>query len=726
MRVIFMMPKDRQPSNPQEYAAKVEAATLRIRASVETLSQYISTEVVKWGADGQGRGPNWERDENGKIRVLVVNGTMPTLDYWGDPTGFASGTIYWEAYSDIFGSIDETVAASAKTVHLIVFDGLTVDATDPLAPVWRGYVGGGAQMGAGSSGYGGCSLVTYGAFESLPVPVSDDEDGWNGAFLSGLCDAETIHQIGNYRGIVVGAPPSCSANRALNRTELISIYQGVLAHELMHCFGLGHDALTYNSGNGVMGVGYQRYGEVVREILGLTDCLEVLLTSLNCPSGELGPTFAHRLAISPYFHVQPDPDKTDPTLEVAWPPTGQFYNITAATEFEPHEFRLVASDGVGRLVDSGILYEGGWSRDYRLAQSDRFTLYFQDNYYNPMEGRRAIDLQVVDSAGNIKGTTLWVFGRVDVPYGRNSVWFNSVWVRRPASEDTRPRDASRPLGSFANPYSDIQQAMDVSIGQNKSAVMIGEGVWPITTPLTPHYRLAMSGEGVGRTILDGQGVAQTIIVANGSGSVLQEGYVSNLVFRNAGNGIVDLGADTVFHFGVTNCIFMDLNGTAIQLSGAAGNLDISQNTVTRCVMGIRVTGYSPFVPNDQFRFMNNLVVNCEGIGLGLIGIAGLDTNPRVGGNLSFGNGADWWGSGSGQSGYTYTSIRRTGEISADPRLIDAMSANAADLRPGSGSPALRAGLAPTENRDGSRRDIGAWIDNPYTVPGNVWMIYGGP
>jgi hypothetical protein len=66
-----------------------------------------------------------------------------------------------------------------------------------------------------------------------------------------------------------------------------------------------------------------------------------------------------------------------------------------------------------------------------------------------------------------------------------------------------------------------------------------------------------------------------------------------------------------------------------------------------------------------------------------------------------------------------------GELTAAPRFQGSGAITAPDqLKPASGSPLLRTGDPLHANRDGSRRDIGAYIDNP--SPATGWMMIATP
>ncbi|MDX2176803.1 MAG: right-handed parallel beta-helix repeat-containing protein [Candidatus Sumerlaeia bacterium] len=726
VRVIFLMPTDRQPADPGDYQAKVDEATLRIQASLETFGDYLESQMVAWGVDASGRRPNFERDSNGKIKVIALNGTMPTegaSGYWGDSTGLnAHGNVYFNAMTDIWGGYNAGIAACSNTVYMIFADTLRIDGTT-IPPTWRGYLGGGSGFGETSSGYGGLAVMAYGALEFLPTPAGDSDTDRIAAFQSALCDTTMTHTIGSYTGTLFGGPPRCAAGANLNRTEFLSIYQGVMAHELMHGFGLGHDNITHNANTGVMSTGYSRYGAVLRTMYSVPACPAVPLTSAPyCPPGELGDTFGHRMLRSPYCNPATHPDKTDPEMDVAWPPAGYFYEIDALNEADPHPFRLVATDGGGSGPASATIYEQGNTKDYDYFTGGETTLTFEDFFYNPMEGRRDFYLQAIDNAGNAHGLVAPQFGRVDLDYARDAVWFNSLWVRRPAGEDTRPRDGTKPLGCFKNPYSDIQTAMTAAAALGTSAVVIGEGVWPLTAPLTPGYRVAVTGEGVGATILDGGGTLNAIFYASPSVGVFQEGYYSNLVLRNAQAGFLKANGNSTFHFGITNCVFHDLSGAAINLSNLDGNFEVSQNTVYNCGSGIRLVDWVPFGSKNRFTFRNNLVSDCTGTGIEVGSVGGLFAMSRVGGNLSFGNGTNWAGNGDGAAAPDYSTTRLAGEVSADPLFASTPALSPEDLKLATGSPARYAGAYPTQNSEGTPRDIGAWINNGAQARVEAWHL----
>ena len=713
VRVVYLMPTDRQPADPAAYNAQVEAATLRIRASLEMMGDYFAAQITGSGADGPGLRPNFERNSQGRIEVMALRGTQTTLEYWGDSSGLDYNHVSWGALVDIFGSATATEDACAKTIHVVFVDSLTLDASGPTFQ-WRGYVGGGSGLRGGDKGYGGYLVMSYGVLEFLPKPLSDDRPGREAAFRSALCDESLELQVGNYTGHIPGIPPPCgSISRDLNRTELLSVFQGVLAHEFSHTCGLGHDGIAGE----LMGSGYVRYGQSIRTLLGV-ECDRIALTAPGCSSGGTGPAFAHRLSHSPYLSPITNPDKTNPAADLAWPPAGYFY----AEPEVPNQtkLRVAASDVGGSGLSSAMGYEDGWSRDYELFNPGAPTLEFSSRFV----GRREFYVQVIDGAGNQGAFPHPVFGRVDAEGAQRYFWTSYIWVRRPPTEDTRPRDLSMPLGSFMNPYADIQTAIDAANQYGGlSGVFIGLGTWPVAVPLRPQESVGISGEGVGRTILDGSGGLSAIFQADNAGGKMQKGILANLTMRNAVAGIsAPLPRDQIFHYAILNCLFMDLAGYAVDLNRLGGSFDVSQNTVYHCGGGIRLKSYDPFIVSDRFTFRNNLVANCTGVGIEMIDIAGMDTNPRVGGNLSFGNGTNWSGDGQGTAGLSYATHRWPGEISLNPAFAASSPVEPVDLQLTAVSGALHKGLAPTENQNGTPRNIGAWLNDFPISLGNVWML----
>lgn len=261
VRVIFLMPTDRTPGDPGDHAARVAAATTKIRCALEAVSDFYASEQELTGVSIPGKPVNFERELDGQIRVIALDGTKTTsgaTGYWGDTTGLNGGNIYFNTLTDIFGSTTNAQLACEKTSFVFFPDTLTIDASGG-SPVFRGYLGLGSS--AGTNGYGGFGMMAYGMLDSLIDPTGPTEPERLAALADTFCNTATTMTIGSYTGNFPGAPPACAANRDLMRGEVASIYLGVLGHEMLHGFRIGHDGYTPG---GLMGSGYPRIAETFR------------------------------------------------------------------------------------------------------------------------------------------------------------------------------------------------------------------------------------------------------------------------------------------------------------------------------------------------------------------------------------------------------------------------------------------------------------------------------
>lgn len=134
-----------------------------------------------------------------------------------------------------------------------------------------------------------------------------------------------------------------------------------------------------------------------------------------------------------------------------------------------------------------------------------------------------------------------------------------------------------------------------------------------------------------------------------------------------------------------------------------------------------MTNYIPFVPADRFFFRNNLVSNCTTEGIRLDGIQGLYASRYTGYNLSTGNTTDFVGTGDGST--SYASGRLPGEFSSSALFLTYPPTAVDDMRLRGDSPARQMGHVTTENTDGSRRDIGAFLNTPPDAAVAEWTEF---
>ncbi len=706
IRVIHLIPTDRVPALSADYATKVANITARARVMLEGLNDFYIDEQEQHGLT-PGKPMNIEREADGQIRVIILEGTRPTTGasgYWGNTTGLDGNAVYFNSLTDIFGSYTAAVAASQKTSWIILPDTLTVESDGSGGQIYRGYMGLGGS--AGTQGYGGFGFMASGVLDHFHIPTGPTPAERIAALEATLCDSTLVHTIGGYTGNMSGTPPACAASRNLMRGEFASIYLGVLGHEFLHGLRLGHDSLTPG---GLMGSGYPRMGATIRTIHGMAACGSVpLLNPPNCIATAMGEAFANYIHHNPYFNVTADPDKIDPVMDIAWPPTGYYNEVQAAQEAAPYIFNIAGMPGSGTPMNLGIFYYPGGMVNYDFfAGGTRAEGPWHDYFFDKFVGRRRMTGVATDLAGNMREIDSDTFGMIYTTAEMGTSWGSVRWVRRPPGEDPRPRDGSKPLGTFHNPYSDIQTAMNAAI-PNYGVIMIGEGIWPISTPLRSNRSLHVTGEGVGRTILDGGGTVSSIFIDDTGASKFEECNIANLVLRNAMAGIRKTNGNVSYNYSITNCVFNNITGTALDLPNNRGNVEVSQNTIAGCGNGIRMTNYQPFNPPDRFIFRNNIVAFCTGEGIRLDAIQNLYTNDYLGYNLSHGNGTNWVGSGDGST--SYASNRLTGEVTTAPQFIAYPPSIPADLRIQGTSPAYRTGHTRTEHQDASRRDMGAFIN----------------
>ncbi len=706
VRAIYLMPLDRQPADPEEYAAKVAKATLKIQTALETLSDFYAYDQERFNIAVPGKGVNFERDEAGHIRVIVLNGRLVTEGaegYWGSDEGTNSGATFYRVISDIFGSLEELEAVTAKTIFMVFPDTLRLDSSvTPTA--YRGYMG---------YGYGRLAMVPYNMLHFMATPVNTSREARIQSLAETFCCTDTTVTIDDFTGCVYEGPPvEWWKKRCLMKAEQASISLGVMAHEMGHTFGMMHDHMTPDA---VMQSGFARFGAACRIIYNLPDCPEVVLSKPPEMHTQLGEGYAHFLSRSPFFNPETPAETTPPDCEIAWPPAGWFLTDP------PYRITVWASDsgGSGLYMAQFHNYEGCLF-DFKFFEG-RSTLStpYDGIPWNLLIGRRFFWSTVQDNAGNSRMVSVPVIGMRYTENVMGSISGNTYWVRRPPAEDSRPRNAAAPLGSFHNPYSDIITATNDRLGKGDATIMIGRGLWQVTASIPTGYYLSFSGEGVGETILDGQGGSHSLFKTD---AFIQESTITNLVLRNAGAGITP-GNYESFHVYITNCLFYNLKGYAIDIPWLAGIVNISQNTVIGCGGGIRLQNYHPYVADNLFLFRNNLVGWCGVEGIRLDNIQTLRGKGGSGYNLSYGSTTDFIGNGEGAGGSPYSIVRLPGEISADPSIMAIPPVSPADLKLKDDSPAIRGGDPRTVNEDGTRRDIGAWLGNRPANIASRWQFY---
>ncbi|MBX3728141.1 MAG: right-handed parallel beta-helix repeat-containing protein [Candidatus Sumerlaeia bacterium] len=711
VRAIYLIPSDRIDPDPVAHQARVAHMVGVIRTALETIDDFYALEAERLGVANPGVRLNLEREPDGAIRVMVLNGTRPTAGadgYWGNTTGTDGGAIWFRVQTDLFGAPEEIRAATAKTVFVIFPDVGVVD--DSVTPsVWRGTIGLGSSTNASTSGSGGIAMMTANSLEFLPADPGD-RAARLAALQQTLCSADYDVEL---RGRLVRTwnnSPATGAWEMLTRGEQASIFLGVLAHEALHAFGIVHDLLT---ADGLMGSGYLRLGAAMRQHYAFPACPAVPLTSTPWRlETQLGEPFARFLTTCPYFDPAPSSQRVDPTVEVAWPPVAAFVTIPTVNGERRVALRARARDNAGVGLHLALFYQADALVAWRhLDESEAdvpgsFALPWWDSF----SGSRTYHLNVVDRAGNLAAVAHPLTGIDDTTNARQSVVQNSVWVRRPAPEDTRPRNAQAQLGSFENPHGTVAAAFAAIAGLSAPrAVVVGRGVHPVTSSLSILPGTTLIGEEPGACILDGQGNPITLIRFEGAGVFYTDITIANLVFRNAAGGIRQVAGVASWENVTANNVFHGLTGTAIELGNIGGNQQIVQNTIVQCGAGVVLNGYFTFGSTDSLRLRNNLVAGCAGVGIQLDNVHALRTRGRSGHNNAFFNGTNFAGAGMPADTGTYTTMRLPGEL-AFPPLFALDEVGAASFRLGTNSPLLRAGDPWGSTLDGQRRGIGALFD----------------
>ncbi|MDK2972354.1 MAG: hypothetical protein PWP23_2109 [Candidatus Sumerlaeota bacterium] len=708
VRAIYLMPTDRVPSDPDEYDARVARMTGIIRTALETISDFYAYEAERLGVASPGPTLNLEREADGSVRVMVLHGSRPTKGadgYWGDDTG-NSWNPWFRTIEDLFGDYDGEAAATEKTVYLMFPDILEID--DSVTPsVWHAHIGAGSSINQSSQGWGGLGMVTAGSLEFLPPDPGNREERL-AALESTFCATNTMVEINGRLVPTWNARPSTGENAQLTQAEQASTFLGVLAHEFLHTVGLGHDAITTD---GVMAAAYLRIGETVRQMYGFAPCPAVPLTSDPWRhETQLGEAFARFIQHCPYFTDSWGTDRENPVVDFSWPPVGSFVTIPQDANPRTLSVRAFATDEGNSGLHLALYYVDG-----NLFDFDRFDVLDGDHtgatytlpWWDSLAGRRVFDATLTDMNGNVGVGDATLIGMELNEDLRGRIANNTLWVRRPASEDDRPRDASSPRGTFNNPHATVAEAVAASISLGSPrAVIVGRGVHPMTASVEVPGGTALIGEETGACVLDGEGRDIILLHQKGDTGNFTDITISNLVFRNARAGIVQVRGVASWNNLIANNVFQDLTGMALSLNDVGGTHRILQNTVIHCGEGIVLDGFYPFNDSDFLRVQNNVVAGCTGRGISLTNANTLYERGRSGYNVAFGNETDFTGDGDRASGLEYVSSRLEGEFSRHPFFAIAANGNVSPV-PGTMSPLLKAGDVRTHDADGQRRAIGA-------------------
>ncbi|HPB32982.1 MAG TPA: hypothetical protein PLB62_16150, partial [Candidatus Sumerlaeota bacterium] len=345
VRTIYLMPLDRQPSDPDEYAAKVAMATLKIQTALETINDFLKYEQERLDICVPGKSMNFERDGEGNIRVVVLKGRLVTEGpdgYWGNDDGLDKGFVFYRVFFDIFGSYEWVDESTQNTVFMVFPDTLRLDSSvTPTA--FRGYMAG---------AYGRIAMVPYNILHSIATPSNTSPEARILSLAETFCCTNTTLTIDTFTGCVFREPPVDGwKTRCLMRAELASVSLGVTAHELGHTFGMMHDLMTPDA---LMQWGHKRIGAACRIMYALPDCPEVILTKPPEMHTQLGEGYAHFLSRSPFFNSESPAETTPPDCEIAWPPAGWLLTDP------PYRITVWASDsgGSGLYMAHFHNYEG--------------------------------------------------------------------------------------------------------------------------------------------------------------------------------------------------------------------------------------------------------------------------------------------------------------------------------------------------------------------------------
>jgi len=736
VRVIYMIPKDRlldyasYPSCP-EYNEKTAKAKARIRMSLETINEYLEWQITNQFpvSDPPGIRLNFEREDNGTgdIRIIIIHGEKVTegaSGYWGD----ASGSAIWGLVTtEIFGSWEEITAKTQKNVYLIFPD---VARWDNSLVGFRGYVSGGMSMNQSSSGWGGFALLCANVLELFPYEL--DPNNWDTALELVLCSRDGQMQAPNpYTGVMETWDIYLHGDsHARNTSAGFSNYFGVMIHELMHGFGVGHDGrCPMPIHQELMGSYYYLFGHSISRMKGFAGSaypFNGIAPPESAQIASLGQMYCHMVAHCPYLSTSFHPDKTDPSVWYSYPPDGTIW-----PDFSSMRYRMVALEETGGSgLDAGYLFYGidlqnyGFFPEKGILESSSLTFTDDETAMSfsgsPIQsGYNSVALEAFDFYGNRLGKSIGIFRL----HRTSTIQYQAVFV----GPEDYPRNLSAEEGSGMNPFLSIQEGIDTAKSRfNGGTVFLLAGTYPVLSTIYLKTNVHLVGENVGRVILDGKGNASlNILEFNEITTSLTSNYISQITFAKAGRGITKTVTDRTCNILILNCLFYNLSLEAVSLTNLNYDIKITQNSVIDCGSGFILNNY----PDDWcpdcvlddpkycFEIKNNLVYNRTGNGyrgIRLENISRLGEKGRSGWNNSFGYSYNF----SGQS--NYSDSRLPGEMSIPTQFI---LESVYDFRLVPGARCTREGDTFSSNMDGSRRDIGAFIDTPSLTKVRTWMNY---
>ena len=744
VRVIYMIPNDRlldydlSPNCPQ-YNEKIEDAEKRIRTILETVDDFMQWNIDDLYSipDPAGSRFNFERENNGNgpVRIMVFHGTMPTegtSGYWGDDDGRGqSWTIWGRVINDVL-PYDDRMELTEKTVYLIFPD---VGHWDNAIGNIRGYTAGGQNYNLSASGWGGVAIVCAAVLPFFPA-ADNDPVLRKSALENYLSDRSSLLSTKNpYTWADVTWDLSTAYTPNLNQVaKACSLFGGVVAHEASHTYGTQHSlhGATYDPWTNIMSAESNRFGHGVSYMYGFTGDVypyDQPGAGAHYRIAAFGPINSHYAAVSPYLADTVNPDKTDPQGAIAWPPNGYVWD-----GFPKNTITYSAMDNdSGSGMYSGYLIFRGLTLDYATPESSGIAELTKGTFQNYpglpdpyiRDGLNLFRLSAKDKAGNLFRDAITTFYMKK----EGSISNNAVYV----APSEYSRNTSSETGSWENPYVSIQSAINAASSLGWGTVFILNGTYDISSSLYPENNVSIVGESVGGVIFDGNGnTSLSILVADdshGSGfssTLVEITAISNLCFVNAGIGIEKNSGSNASNFAITNCIFYNMASAAIDIVEMDETVQIVQNTIVDCTSGILLDTYpdrsDPETtldnPLHRFEVRNNIVVKRNGTGsrgIVLSDVQGYRSKPRSGWNNVKGYTQNY-------SGYdSYGWQRLPGEISEE---VNFNLASTYDFSLQPTSSCVGEGDTSTFNADGSRRDMGAFINTPKpTAASWGWTMY---
>jgi len=484
VRVVYVVPSDR---SPDLVSPNFDDATARIRTALEAVNDFYAYSMEQHGAASPGKQLNLERESDGQIRVIPFAATVPTsgtaTSFWGNDATGLDGNSLSVAIKQVFGT--SLLTMTEKTVYILFTDTFYFD-TSTAPATGRGAFGLGVMLNCNSSGWGGVSGLSADLLNFIPPDPEDPIDpvgARRNALLINLCDDNKYFTINGNTGTYALFQPVGYNYVPLKMGEWCDYALGKIAHETFHALGHGHDAFTPCRG-GLMWLGYFRAGATVQTIYSGSACANVNLSSCpdpsNCstcfPEANLGEAFSHAAALSPYFNNVTNCDKFDPEVAVSYPPDGAYLDVTNLTSapFRSHATDVdtsstCAATGPNLAVlyrdtfyGDGNRYHYAWG-PYSLSKVDLpFPVSPSGPFLGPFLGNQILTLDGRDSAGNARLRTVTVCGAFHSgSYAGATDYFDSGLHNYTffVSPPDAPR-VSALLGSYLNPYDDIQAALD--------------------------------------------------------------------------------------------------------------------------------------------------------------------------------------------------------------------------------------------------------------------------